>query len=312
MVVQIRKSRECSNIEAIDVLYCESKDGVHRMRIANLKDRLVVIDGDTAIDVERASAGRFGADPQAIFDRWDEFRGWVAESAPTGGEAFDVAALGAPVPRPRQVFAVGLNYRSHVDEVGLTVDDVPPVFTKFASCLTGPVADVPHPGGDVDWEVELVVAIGTPGQRISEADAWSHVAGLTVGQDISERVLQHAGGMPQFSLGKSYPGFGPMGPWLVTTDELANPDDLELGCSVNGEVMQQARTAQLLRTVPQLIARLSAITPLFAGDVIFTGTPSGVGLAQKPPRFLSVGDEIVSHITGIGELRTRIVAGPAA
>jgi 2-keto-4-pentenoate hydratase/2-oxohepta-3-ene-1,7-dioic acid hydratase in catechol pathway len=278
------------------------------MRIANLSDRLVVIDGEQAIDVERASDGRFSADPQAVFERFGEFREWIDGGSPGGGEAYDVQQLGPPVPRPRQVFAIGLNYRDHADEVGLPVDDVPPVFTKFPSCLAGPHAEVPHPGGDVDWEVELVVAIGRPGQSVALDDAWSHVAGLTVGQDISERVLQHAGTLPQFSLGKSYPGCGPTGPWLVTPDELDDPDDLELGCSVNGEVVQQSSTARLLRSVPQLIARLSAVTPLFAGDLIFTGTPSGVGLGHTPPRFLSVGDEVVTRIAGIGELRNRIVA----
>ena len=124
---------------------------------------------------------------------------------------------------------------------------------------------------------------------------------------MSERVVQWDGG-GQFSLGKSFPGFGPMGPWLITPDELANPDDLEIGCRVNGEVMQQSRTADMIFSVPQLVAELSAILPLLPGDVIFTGTPAGVGGTRQPPLFLQPGDVLTSHVEGIGTLRNRCVA----
>jgi len=279
------------------------------MQIANLEDRLVILNGGGAVDVEQASDGRFGHDPQRIYDRWDEFLEWAREDR-VQGVAFDPARLRAPAPRPRQVFAFGLNYRNHADEVGYDHERAaPPVFTKFPTSITGPYADVVHPGGSVDWEVELVVVIGRHARRIQASEAWAFVAGLTVGQDISERDLQHEGELPQFSLGKSYPGFAPMGPWLTTIDELEDPDDLELSCEVNGETMQQATTAQLILAVPQLIERLSQVTPLLPGDAIFTGTPAGVGLARVPQRFLSPGDEVVSRITGLGELRNRIVAG---
>jgi len=278
------------------------------MRIANLSGRLVVLEGDLAVDVEAASGGHFAADPQAVFDRWDEFRGWIAGTELPAGERFDPLALGAPSPQPRQVFAIGLNYGDHASEVGL--DDAvasPPVFTKFPTSITGPFADVEHPGGNVDWEVELVVVIGRRVHRAGCDEGWDAVAGLTVGQDISERILQHSGTLPQFSMGKSYVGFGPTGPALVTPDELEDRDDLELSCAVNGEQVQHATTAQLILGVPQLVERLSAVAPLLPGDLIFTGTPAGVGLAHKPPRFLSPGDEVVSRIEGIGEIRNRIV-----
>jgi 2,4-didehydro-3-deoxy-L-rhamnonate hydrolase len=135
------------------------------------------------------------------------------------------------------------------------------------------------------------------------------VAGLTVGQDLSERITQTSGPSPQFSLGKSLPGFGPTGPWLVTPDEFDNPDDLELGCTIDGEQMQKGRTRDLVFSVPALISRLSHKLPLLPGDLLFTGTPAGVGLGRTPPRYLAPGEELVSYVRGIGELRQRFVAG---
>ncbi len=186
----------------------------------------------------------------------------------------------------------------------------PLVFTKFASSLGGPDVDVEHPGGSLDWEVELVV-IGRRAHRIAAADAWSHVAGVTVGQDISERELQHAGTPAQFSLGKSYPNFGPIGPWLVTPDEFDDPDDLELGCLLNGQQVQKARTSDMVFSVPELMSRLSMVTPLLPGDIIFTGTPSGVGMGATPSRFLAVSDTLLSYVQGIGEIRNTIVTRAA-
>ena len=279
------------------------------MRVGNLAGRLVIITGAGAIDVATASDGRFDADPQAVYDRWPEFVGWAA-SADGAAQSYDRDQLGGPAPAPRQSFGIGLNYRDHVAESGLGVPDQPSVFTKFPSCITGPYGDVVlPPGGHTDWEVELVVVIGVAARHVAESDAWSHVAGLTVGQDISERISQLAGAPAQFSLGKSFPGFGPTGPWLVTIDEFANPDDLELGCSVNGDQMQKARTSYLIISVPQLIAKLSAVVTLLPGDIIFTGTPAGVGMGRDPQRWLAPGDEVVSYVEGIGELRQRFVAG---
>ncbi|MFC6937186.1 fumarylacetoacetate hydrolase family protein [Actinomadura yumaensis] len=183
------------------------------------------------------------------------------------------------------------------------------MFTKYVSSISGPVTTVRLPeGGHTDWEVELVAVIGTGGYRVAEADAWSHVAGLAVGQDLSERITQLDGPAPQFSLGKSFPGFAPVGPWLVTPDELADPDDLELGCAINGEEVQKGRTRDLIFPVPALIAKLSAVLPLLPGDVIFTGTPAGVGQGRDPQRFLAPGDVLVSHVEGIGELRQTFTA----
>jgi len=148
-----------------------------------------------------------------------------------------VEELGSSVPVPRRVFAIGLNYSEHAAESGFTAD--PPVFTKFPRGITGPTGDIELPAdGHVGWEVELVAVIGRRGYRVSEADALRHVAGYAVGQDLSERILQMAATPPQFSRGKSLPGFGPIGPWLVTLDEVPAPNALELGCEINGEVLQ--------------------------------------------------------------------------
>jgi 2,4-diketo-3-deoxy-L-fuconate hydrolase len=281
------------------------------MRIANLCGRLVLVTaGPAAVDVERASGGRFGPDPQAIYDDWDAFSTWARSADLSGATRFAVADLGAPVPRPRQLLAIGLNYREHARESGFRVPEAPTVlFTKWVSCLTGPVSEVALPaGGHTDWEVELVVAIGRTARNVSEADGWDHVAGLTVGQDLSERIGQMSGPSPQFSLAKSLPGFGPTGPWLATPDEFDDRDDLELGCSINGEQMQKGRTRDLIFSVPAMIAALSRQILLLPGDLLFTGTPAGVGAGRDPQRWLKPGDELVSHVTGIGELRQRFAA----
>ena len=276
------------------------------MKLANLNGRAAIVLGDEIADVATASGGRFGPDPMSLYDEWDAFSDFAATITTGTGPLVD-AKLRNPVPQPRQVFAIGLNYRSHAEESGMTPPEVPAVFTKFPASLAGPFDDIAVVGDTVDWEVELVVVIGRTADRVAEPDAWAHVAGVTVGQDISDRHLQFAAGA-QFSLGKSRRGYGPVGPWIVTPDELNNPDDLALGCSVNGEKMQDARTTDLIFDVPQLIAELSAVLPVLPGDIIFTGTPAGVGVVRKPPRFLKPGDTLETWIEGIGTLRNRIVA----
>ena len=283
------------------------------MRIANLRGRLSLLtEGDGAIDVAGASGGRFGPDPQSPFGQWDEFAAWASQLHEAGATPYRPEELGPPVPRPDQVFAIALNYRDHADEARLELPAEPPTFTKFPSCLTGPNGAVALSGEAVDWEVELVVVIGREGHRVSAADAWSVVAGVTVGQDISDRVVQMRPPAPQFSLGKSFPGYGPIGPVIVTVDELDDPDDLELGCSVNGEEVQKGRTSDMIFSVPELIARLSSVVTLRPGDLIFTGTPSGVGAARTPPRFLRPGDVLTSYIQGVGEMRHVFEPGSAA
>ena len=281
------------------------------MHVGNLSGRLTLFTADGAVDVATASDGRFGPDPQAVYDVWDEFNAWAVTAEVTGGSAFDPAELGAPTPAPGQVFAIGLNYRAHAAESKLDVpEDFPPVFTKFRSALSGPVTTVAlPPGGHTDWEIELVVVIGRKATNVSVDDAWSYVAGLTAGQDLSERVRQLSGPAPQFSLGKSFPGFAPLGPWVVTVDEFADRDDIGLSCAIDGETVQNGRTRDLLFPISHLIAGLSAVTALEPGDIVFTGTPPGVGLGREPQRWLRAGEVLTSQIEGIGELRQTFVDG---
>jgi 2-keto-4-pentenoate hydratase/2-oxohepta-3-ene-1,7-dioic acid hydratase in catechol pathway len=280
------------------------------MRFGRINDRLALLDGDRALDVEKASDGRFDPNPDLIFGNWAEFAAWGESRSLDDAVPFSRAEVGAPVLKPAQVFGIGLNYQAHASEAGVRPSlSSPAVFTKFVSSITGPYAPVTLPSDQVDWEVELVVVIGELAYEVSTKDAWRHVAGLTVGQDLSERAVQLAGPVPQFSLGKSYPGFSPLGPAIVTPGEFTNPDDLRLSCSLDGEVLQDGRTRDLIFDVPALIARLSAVLPLLPGDVIFTGTPSGVGMGRDPKRYLAPGGTLVSNIEGIGELQNELVAG---
>jgi 2-keto-4-pentenoate hydratase/2-oxohepta-3-ene-1,7-dioic acid hydratase in catechol pathway len=160
----------------------------------------------------------------------------------------------------------------------------------------------------VDWEIEVVAVVGKGGRHIAEADAWDALAGVTGGQDLSERLLQLSGRPAQFSLGKSHAGFGPTGPWIVTPDELADPDDIAFASSLAGEPLQSGRTADMIFSVPRLVAHLSSVCDLLPGDLIFTGTPEGVGNRISPPRFLQAGESLVSRFDGIGEITQRFVA----
>lgn len=285
------------------------------MRLATIDGRAALVVGpDTYVDVHKASDGRFGPDTAALYADWIDFREW-AQGAPVEDTlTFAPESLGPPSPTPRQILAVGLNYDDHASESGFGAPtDLPPVFPKFVSSLTGPVTTVELPAdGHTDWEVELVLVIGRPTSNVAVEDAWDHVAGVTVGQDISERVLQLSGPAPQFGLGKSFRGFTPTGPWLVTVDELDDPDDLGLRCELDGETMQEGRTRDLIYPVSRLVSRLSEVIDLYPGDLVFTGTPAGVGLGRTPQRWIQPGEVLVSSIEGIGELRQTFVAAPAA
>lgn len=283
------------------------------MRLANVGGRTTIVIGPGAgVDVHRASGGRFGPEPRAVYALWSEFLVWARSSEPGPVESFDPHLLGPPSPEPTQVFAFGLNYRAHASEAGFDAPDgLPPVFTKFRSALTGPVTTVELPrGGTVDWEVELVAVIGLSARHVAVEDAWDHVAGLTVGNDFSERTAQLRPPAPQFSLGKSLPGFAPTGPWLVTADEFADRDDIALGCEIDGEEVQFGRTSDLIMPIPELVAELSKTLTLLPGDLLFTGTPEGVGVGREPQRFLRPGERVRTWVEGIGELEQTFVASP--
>jgi len=168
------------------------------MRIANLSGRLVVLTDGGAVDVERASNGLFDVDPQAIYDRWDEFTAWAPQTADLPGEPVDPVLLGSPAPRPHQVLAVGLNYLTHTAEASVEAPTAPTVFAKLPTSVVGATTDVDLPTATVDWEAELAVVVGRRAWRVTESEAWTFVAGLTVGQDLSERTLQFQGPAPQW------------------------------------------------------------------------------------------------------------------
>jgi 2-keto-4-pentenoate hydratase/2-oxohepta-3-ene-1,7-dioic acid hydratase in catechol pathway len=282
------------------------------LRIANHNSRALLLTSDEAgIDIHTASEGRFGPDLAPIYNSWEAFTSWAAGLSGSDADIIiDRSLLGSPSPAPRQVFAIGLNYSDHAKESGFAQpESLPPVFTKFPTCITGADTTVVLPeGGNVDWEVELVAVIGKEAKDVSAADAWGYIAGLSIGQDISERVSQLRGPAPQFGLGKSFPGFGPVGPWLVTPDEFENPDDLELGCSLDGEEVQKGRTSELIFSIPALIEGLSQTVTLLPGDIIFTGTPAGVGVGRSPKRFIQPGETLVSRIEGIGDMTQTFTA----
>jgi 2,4-didehydro-3-deoxy-L-rhamnonate hydrolase len=278
------------------------------MRIVNIDNRLCVITALGAVDVATASAGRFSADIAEVYGRWSEFRDWVEGGVEGEAVIYDDAAVGAPSPRPTQVFGIATNYMDHSAEAGIEPPKKPAIFTKFPTCITGPFNDIELPSNRGDWEVELVVVIGVLANRVSVHDAWSHVAGITVGQDISERRVQFQKPIMQLDLGKSFPTFGPTGPELVTIDEVDGPDDLAIRCVVNGAEMQSSRTSNLIFDVPTLVSYISDHVTMLPGDVIFTGTPAGVGSSRDPRQYLQPGDEITSTIEGVGQMLNRCVA----
>jgi 2-keto-4-pentenoate hydratase/2-oxohepta-3-ene-1,7-dioic acid hydratase in catechol pathway len=217
--------------------------------------------------------------------------------------------LGAPVGRVPKFLGIGLNYRDHAEETGLPIPDVPIVFTKATSCISGPNDPVLAPAGfkRMDYEVELAFVIGKRAKNIAVEDALDYVAGYCIGNDVSERRLQK-GGPGEWMKAKSYDTFGPLGPWLVTTDEIPDPQKLDLSLDLNGERMQTGNTSTMIFTVADLLSYISKYMTLLPGDVITTGTPPGVGMARDPRVFLKPGDEMVLRVEGLGEQRCTIVA----
>jgi 2-keto-4-pentenoate hydratase/2-oxohepta-3-ene-1,7-dioic acid hydratase in catechol pathway len=269
------------------------------MRVASLAGRPVLL----------TEAGAVPIDSDDVFADWDRIQRWSGTADQSLAVAYDPRDLDPCVRAPGQIFAIALNYRPHAAEAGYVEPGQPLVFTKFASCLTGAFGAVPLPPGHVDWELEMVAVVGKHAYRVSEADGWDPIVALTVGQDLSERIAQLAGRPAQFSLGKSYPGFGPIGPALVSLDEVADRDDLELTGTLNGEVVQHDRTSNMIFGVPRLVAYLSSVCPLRPGDLIFTGTPAGVGNRHTPPRFLAPGDVLESTIETLGTMRHTFTTG---
>ena len=273
-------------------------------RLTNINGRSAFQFDDGFVDVAKTGGDESLADPMVAIARFGELSSLYEKAA---GSAKAAGTPGLCVPKPSKVFGIGLNYKSHAAESNMELPPAPLTFTKFPSCLVGPTADVELSGDTVDGEVEIVVVVGKGGRHIAESAAWSHIAGLTLGQDISDRKVQTAGKPPQFSLGKSFDTYGPIGPAIVSVDAFPNRDDIGLWCDVSGERMQDSRTSNLIFTIPYLVSYLSSICTLESGDMIFTGTPDGVGMARG--RLLKAGDVIDSGAEVIGTLRNVCVAG---
>jgi 2,4-didehydro-3-deoxy-L-rhamnonate hydrolase len=295
------------------------------MRFANVQGRGALVVGapgsnghvtervDHAIDIATATRGALPSDPAVYVDlaHHPALREVAATIDPTQYPVLDPATLGAPVPRPPKGFGVGLNYRSHAIESGREMPTEPHLFGKTDNCVTGPFDPIVIPAGrhEIDFEAEVVIVFGRPCKGATEADAWSYLAGVTCGQDISDRGEQFRPPLKQFTIAKSYDTFGPIGPLLVTPDEFANRDALALTGVVSGEMMQQANTDDLIFSIPALVAWLSRFITFGPGDLVWTGTPGGVGEARSPQRYLRAGDVVETTITGVGTMRNPVVAG---
>jgi 2,4-didehydro-3-deoxy-L-rhamnonate hydrolase len=276
------------------------------VRLANIDGRAALVQDGRWVDVETATGGAVGSDPMAALTRLDALAG---VTVPADAPALDPARLGPPVPRPSKILAAALNYRRHAEESGLPIPARPALFARLPSALCGPRDEIVLPAGrdQVDWEAEIVVVIGRRARHVAAADAWSVVAGVTAGQDVSDRPAQFDG-PSQFSLAKSHDTFAPLGPLLTTLDELADRDDLGITLRLNGELLQDGRSSDLIFDVPALIAAASAVCTLEPGDLLFTGTPAGVGYGLDPQRFLVPGDLLETELEGVGTLRNRCVS----
>jgi 2-keto-4-pentenoate hydratase/2-oxohepta-3-ene-1,7-dioic acid hydratase in catechol pathway len=260
-------------------------------------ERVGIVSGDSLID-----AGDQGSMVE-LMTRWEEVRADFAQREAQGvRRPLCEVRLCAPVPRPGKIFAIGLNYKDHIAESGLEAPKRQVWFTKAQTSVNGPfdpiliARDAPY----VDYEAELVAVIGKRGKHIPAARAREHVFGYCVGNDVTERMWQHAS--PQWSLGKSFDTHAPFGPWITTADEIDDPHALELRCLVNGEQRQHSNTKHLVFDVWQQIEHLSAAMTLEPGDIIFTGTPSGVGAAMNPRVFLKAGDVVRCEIEKLGAI----------
>jgi 2-keto-4-pentenoate hydratase/2-oxohepta-3-ene-1,7-dioic acid hydratase in catechol pathway len=283
------------------------------MRIANLAGRATIVTDEGILDVATGSNGAFSASVDKCVAQLDTLKTWFDSAQPDVSEHVKPVdfcndpRLGPVVANPQQIFAVGLNYRHHANEMTLTVPSEPMIFTKFVSSLCGPNDDLPVRGATTDFEAELVVVIGKRSRNLSSDVALGVVSGYCVGQDFSERSLQMRGAQAQFSLGKSHQNFTPVGPWLTTADEIDDPNSLAISCQVNDVLYQNSSTNDMVFTVAEIVSYLSTIVELRPGDLIFTGSPHGVGHGQKPPVFLKPGDHIVTEIERLGRIENLAV-----
>jgi 2-keto-4-pentenoate hydratase/2-oxohepta-3-ene-1,7-dioic acid hydratase in catechol pathway len=242
--------------------------------------------------------------------RWEGVSLQLDETGPNLLASLSSVSLEAPLQRPPKILCIGLNYRDHAAESKMEPPKFPTVFTKYPHTLIGNGQSIllPRASQQPDYEAEFAVVIGQGGRNIPEANWEDHVFGYTIFHDVSARDVQLA--TSQWTLGKNFPTFGPMGPWIVSKDEIADPHQLDISLSINGETLQSSNTRELIFKVPRLISYISTMMPLVPGDIISTGTPAGVGMGRSPQRWLRPGDEVVIEIAGIGSLRNPVLAEP--
>jgi 2-keto-4-pentenoate hydratase/2-oxohepta-3-ene-1,7-dioic acid hydratase in catechol pathway len=269
-----------------------------------------VVFGDRVVSL--AAAGF--ADMLAVLASGTEGRASIDAfvSNPPADSTFPLASvrLLAPVPRPPKLICIGLNYRDHAAEARQEIPKVPTIFAKFSNVVIGPGEPIvlPKISRKPDYEAEFMFVIGTGGRHIAAEDWQRHVFGYTVFNDVSARDFQSV--TSQWMIGKTFDTFAPMGPYLVSADEIPDPHALDISLSIDGEVLQHSNTRELIFKIPDLVAYLSSVVTLEPGDVVATGTPAGVGFARKPPRYLKPGDEVIITIEGVGELRNPVIAEP--
>jgi len=267
--------------------------------------------GILAEDSRRIDASAYFADYDEAFFSGDglaRLAAWVADGCPGGVEVSGDVRLGPPVARPSKIVCVGQNYLDHAQEFGETIPTEPALFMKASSAWSGPSDDVVIPRGSqkLDYEVELAFVIGKRASYVDESVALGHIAGYATFCDYSERAFQKEMG-GQWMKGKSADSFAPCGPWLLTRDEVPEPNNLRLWARVNGEIRQDSNTADMLANVPRIVAYISRFMTLLPGDVVATGTPSGVGMGMRPPCFLRPGDLVECSVEGLGEIRQHVV-----
>jgi 2-keto-4-pentenoate hydratase/2-oxohepta-3-ene-1,7-dioic acid hydratase in catechol pathway len=269
----------------------------------------VVMDGDQVVSLSRA-APKLDTSMIDLIARWPELEGEVHRVAASNAHRIPLAKvrLQAPIARPGKILAIGMNYADHVAEMGRQLPTEQVWFCKQPTAVSGPYDPIvlPKVSNSVDWEVELVVVIGKKGRHISKADAPKHVFGYCTGNDISARDWQNA--TPQWMLGKSFDTHAPFGPWITTSEEAGDPHTLGVRCFVNGEKRQNSNTKNLVFSVWDQIAHVSKVMTLEPGDIIYTGTPGGVGMGMKPPVFLKPGDKVRTEIDKLGTLDQLCVA----
>lgn len=271
--------------------------------------RTAVLRDGQPIDLQDHAA-HLPTDMPSLIQIWDRVQDTVQAVQETGRVLQEEYRLVAPIPNPRKVICVGLNYADHARETGATPPPEPVIFSKFVTAITGPEAPIllPRESQGVDYEAELVVVVGRPGRRIAEAEALGSVFGYMCGNDVSARDWQMKKPGGQWLLGKSFDTFAPVGPHLVTADEVPDPHNLSVRLLLNGQVMQQSNTNQFIFSIPRVLAYVSQVCTLEVGDLLFTGTPGGVGFARKPPVFLRPGDVVEVQVESVGQLRNPVVA----